>query len=142
MAVNNKKKVVIAVLIALITSISLFLLFGIATSIIPNKLFTRMTPIGWLEYASLLTTSLLLGVYIGLTYYQRKTKSMKCDAAAASGSISGFLTFGCSICNKLLVFLLGIIGVLTYFEPIRPIFGILGLGLLSGAIFYKARGLI
>ena len=108
---NNTKKGIITILIAIVIGIFLFLLFGIVASIIPNKFFTRMTPVGWLEYASFLTTSLLLGAYIGLTYYQRKTKSVTCDASATTGGIFGFLTFGCSICNKILVFFLGVAGV-------------------------------
>ena len=126
----------------LASTVIVYLVFGIVTSTIPNPFFTRMTPVGLLEQAYLLVTSIILGSYIGLLYYGKNyDKSKKCNVAATSGGIFGFLTFGCSVCNKILVFFLGVAGVLTYFEPIRPILGILSTGLLSFAIFTKAKNL-
>lgn len=128
-----------AMILACVSSIAFFLFFGIVTAIIPNVLFTRMSPITWLEYASLILTSLLLGAYIGLSRYESAIRARKCNMTAAAGGITGFLTFGCSVCNKLLVLLLGVTGILQYFEPIRPAFGLMSLALLVGALFYRLR---
>lgn len=137
-----KGKKLIAVLMGALVSVVFYLVFGIVTAIIPNRFFTRMTPVGWLEYASLALTSALLGLYFGLSYYVKATKRDKsCNASATAGGIFGFLTFGCSICNKILVFFLGVTGILTYFEPIRRYLGIVSIGLLGTAIFYKANGI-
>ncbi|MBS3114520.1 hypothetical protein J4448_05450 [Candidatus Woesearchaeota archaeon] len=137
---RHKRNAIITFFIAVGTAAILYVVFGAVTAIIPNPFFTRMTQVGWLEQSSLLITSSLLGTYIGLLYYGRiASKNKVCNATAASGGIFGFLTFGCSICNKILVFFLGIAGVLTYFEPLRPLLGILSIGLLLFAVLAKAR---
>lgn len=103
-------------------SILFFVAFGIVTVLIPNKIFFRMTSINYLDYLFLTLTSILLGIYTSLHIYQKKQKSnKKCTASAYSGGIFGFLGFGCSICNKILILLLGVAGVLTYIEPYRPL---------------------
>lgn len=129
------------ILIAISSGIIMFLIFGIVTAIIPNSFFIRMTPVTWLEWASLVITSLLLGTYFGLSYYGKKVKSTKCNTTATAGGIFGFLTFGCSICNKILILLLGVSGVLKYFEPVRPALGFLSIGLLGTALVYKAKNI-
>ena len=139
---GNKRNAITAFLLAIGAAALLYAIFGAVTSIIPNSFFTRMTPVRWLEQTSLLITSLLLGVYIGLLYYGKASgKDKVCNASATTGGVFGFLTFGCSICNKILVFFLGIAGVLTYFEPLRPLLGISSIGLLGFAIFKKAKGI-
>lgn len=139
---RNKRNAIIVFFIAIGTAALLYVIFGSVTAIIPNPFFTRMTPVGWLEQTSLLMTSSLFGVYIGLLYYGRTTSKNKvCNATATTGGVFGFLTFGCSICNKILVFFLGITGVLTYFEPIRPLLGTLSIGLLGIAVFAKAKNI-
>ena len=136
----NKK--IKSILIAVGSAVLSYLIFGAVTAVIKNPFFTRMTPVGALENFSLAITSLLVGFYIGLVYYGRAAKKDKvCNASATAGGVFGFLTFGCSICNKILVFLFGVTGVLTYFEPLRPSLGILSIGLLSFAIFKKAKGI-
>lgn len=139
---GNRKNAIIALLMAAGTASLLYIIFGAVTAIIRNPFFTRMTPVGWLERTSLFITSLLLGIYIGLLYYGRTaSKNKVCTATATTGGVFGFLTFGCSICNKILIFFLGVTGVLTYFDPIRPMLGILSIGLLGFAVLTKARRL-
>lgn len=137
---GNKRNAITAFLLAIGAAALLYAIFGTVTSIIPTSFFTRMTPVGWLERISLFITSLLLGVYIGLLYYGKASgKDKVCNASSTTGGVFGFLTFGCSICNKILVFFLGIDGILTYFEPLRPILGISSIGLLGFAIFKKSQ---
>ena len=131
-----------AVLISIGTAILSYMVFGTVTAIISNRFFTRMTPFGLWEQISLLVTSALLGAYIGLVYYAKASgKDLVCNTSAAAGGVFGFLTFGCSICNKVLVFFLGIVGVFAYFEPIRPLLGIVSVGFLGFAIFNKAKSI-
>jgi len=138
----NRNKKLKSILLGIGIAAILYIIFGAVTAIIPNKFFTRMTPVELLEHSSLLITSILLGAYVGLLHYGKTTgKDKLCNASATTGGVFGFLTFGCSICNKILVFFLGITGVLAYFEPIRPILGFLSIGLLGFAVITKARSL-
>jgi len=124
------KKIKLPLFYGILSSASFFIILGSISAVIPNSLFTRMTPVGFIEWGSLILTSLLIGLYIGLFYYIKKNNLGKCNLIATSGGILGFLTFGCSICNQLLILILGVSGVLTYFEPIRPILGIISIGFL------------
>ena len=75
-------------------------------------------------------------MYVSLYLHQKK-ENKKCNVSAASGGIFGFLGFGCSICNKILILFLGVAGVLTYVEPYRPFIGFVGVGLMSYAVYTK-----
>ncbi|MBS3105267.1 hypothetical protein J4234_03365 [Candidatus Woesearchaeota archaeon] len=134
----NKK--LLAVLIGIGSAALIYLVFGMVTSVIQNRFFTRMTPVGWLEYASLGLTSLMMGAYFGIAFYAKSANKV-CDTTAAAGGVFGFLTFGCSICNKILVFFLGVAGVLTYFDPLRPFLGIVSIFFLGFAIYKKAENI-
>lgn len=134
------KTKMISLLIGIGSAVLLFLLFGSVAAVVPNAFFTRMTSVGWLEWTILVTTSVLLGVFIALTYYDKRTKTV-CTANATAGGVFGFLTFGCAVCNKVLIFLLGAAGVMTYFEPVRPFLGVVSVGLLGGSVVYKINGL-
>ena len=137
---KKASKQLASAIIAIGTAMVFYIIMGSVTSVIPNRFFTRMTPVGWLEHASLLITSLLIGAYIGISYYVKATNKDKvCNTSAAAGGVFGFLTFGCSICNKILVFFLGVAGVLTYFDPIRPLLGFFSMGFLGYAIYAKSR---
>lgn len=135
MHINKKlKSVLLGIGIAAVS----YVIFGIVTAIISNKFFTRMTPFGLWEQISLIVTSMLLGAYFGLAYYGKASgKDKICNTTATAGGVFGFLTFGCSICNKILVFFLGIAGVFTYFEPIRPFLGIVSILFIGYAIYIK-----
>jgi len=122
-------------------SILFFVLFGTVTILIPNKFFARMTPVTALDYVFLIFTSLLLGTYVSFHQYQKKYGSKKCGIAATSGGVFGFLGFGCAVCNKILVLLLGFAGVLMYIEPYRPQIGLVGVGLLGYAVYSKGKSI-
>ncbi len=126
---------------ALLFGIIFFAAFGTVTVLIPNTFFVRMAPITMLDYILLGLTSLLSGLYASFHLHQKKHGNKKCAITAASGGVSGFLGFGCSVCNKVLVLLLGISGVLTYIEPYRPVIGFAGVGLLGYAVYAKGKGL-
>jgi hypothetical protein len=125
-------------LIGSLAGISLLLLFGIPTDLIPNRLFIRMIPATALDYVFLVATSVLLGGYVGLLYY-RKSGGAREDLAAMGGGVAGIFAFGCPICNAILVSLVGSSALLTYYEPVRPLVGVLGIALLAGAVYLKMR---
>ena len=138
----NRKEAIRYLLLGLAFSIGIFMLFGSVTALIPNAFFKRMSQATLLDYIFLAITSLLTGAYISLSIYQKRHISRKCDIAAAGGGIGGFLGFGCAVCNKILVWLLGIGGVLTYVEPYRPFIGSVGIGLMSYAVYKKGNAIM
>src|SRR3989344_6857927 len=109
-----------------------FFISGIVTSLLPNPLFTRMTPISTLDYIFLVSSSILLGTYVSIHHYKKNTIK-KCDTVATAGGIGSFLAFACPVCNKLLVLIFGATALMTYFEPYKPVLGIVSNGLLGAA---------
>ena len=124
------------VFIGIIASIVIFLIYGIPTDLIPNKYFIRMIPIELTDYIFLSFTSIMLGTYIALSYYDKKAK--KCDYTAYGGAVVGIFAVGCPICNVALISLFSATTILTYFEPYRPILGYLTIGILGSALYFKA----
>jgi hypothetical protein len=133
MELKNKSLV-----IAGLTSVLLMFFFGIPTALLPSGLFIRMVPATALDYFFLAGTSVLLGGYFGLQFY-KKSGGAKEDLAALGGGLAGLFAFGCPICNALLASLMGTSALLTYYDPLRPFLGLLGIGLLGGAIYLKLR---
>jgi len=129
-------------LLGLVISIAIFISLGVLTAVIPNQFFVRMTAINYLDYVFLALTSILMGTYVSLSIYSKKNGNTLCKPAAYSGGIFGFLGFGCALCNKLLLLLLGAAGVLTYVEPFRPVLGSVGIGLMGFAVYGKGNDIV
>lgn len=120
------------------TGIFFFVVSGIVTVLLPNQFFTRMTPIHTLDYVFLVSSSILLGAYVGVHYYKKNTVK-KCTTIASVGGVGSFLAFACPVCNKLLVFVFGATALITYFEPYRPLLGFLSTGLLGFALYWRIK---
>ncbi len=129
-----------SIIIGSLATLAIFAAFGIVTVLLPNELFIRMTPVYVYDYIFLVITSILSGAYIGLWYYTKKTQT-KCNYAAAGGAVGGLFSFGCAICNKLLILLLGVTGVVAYFMPIQPILGVVSVALLAYAVYMQSKTL-
>ncbi|MDQ2905947.1 MAG: hypothetical protein M3Y81_20690, partial [Chloroflexota bacterium] len=56
-----------------------------------------------------------------------------------AGFFLSFFSVGCPICNKLVVFLLGLGGAMTFFNPLRPFLGIASIVLLAVTLFLRVR---
>jgi len=122
------------------TGAALFFLMGVPTDLIDTPLFVRMVPRTPLDYGFLVVNSLLLGAYASLYYCGReRIRTGKEDYAAFGGTLGGVLAFGCPICNKLLVLLIGVAGALTYIDPYRPFLGFASSGLIGLAVLSKVR---
>ncbi|MBI2971812.1 MAG: hypothetical protein HYY37_05325 [Candidatus Aenigmarchaeota archaeon] len=127
-----------SILIGSLAALTILLAFGFITALIPNALFIRMTPVYFYDYVFLSLTSILSGAYMGLWYYAKRTQA-KCNYAAAGGAVGGLFSFGCAICNKILILLLGVTGVVTYFMPLQPVLGVISLILLSYAVYKQSK---
>lgn len=108
-----------------------FIVTGAVTGLIPNDLYVRMVPITILDYFFLFTTSVLAAVYFG---------AEKCSAfggkLAGIGGVTGFLAFGCPVCNVLLMAFFSTSAVMTYFDPLRPFLGVVST-LMLGLFVYR-----
>ena len=124
--------------IGLVLGTGFFLLFGGITAVVPNSWFTRMIPTTLLDWFFLVLSSLLIGAYISVHFYKKKT-AKTCNATMAAGGAGSFFAFACPICNKLLVALFGTTLLMTYFEPYRPVLGFVSNGLLAGALYWRIR---
>lgn len=129
-----------AIFVGSLAAVGIALAFGILTVLIPNTFFTRMTLTHWYDYIFLLLTAVLGGASLGLWYY-RKGIEQRCMVTNASGMVGGIFSFGCAICNKLLLLLFGVSGVLAYFMPIQPYLGVVSVGLLSAGVYWQYRNL-
>ncbi len=129
-----------AVLSGIGVAILFFLFSGIVAAVIPNPWFIRMTSLTKLDIFFLVSSSLLLGVYAGIYFFQ-KHRSKVCSLTSSSGGIAGFFSFACPVCNKLLVLLFGTSALLTYLEPMRPFLGFLSILLLSVGIYWQIQNI-
>ena len=117
--------------ISLSITVATFLLFGTVTALWSNPFFIRMTEVSDLAYVIISFETILIGLFFGI-------RAPKCAVKKAGfGGIFGFLGFGCSLCNKLLLLLFGSSFLLTYFEPIRYYVGVTGILIFSFALFQK-----
>ncbi|WP_323174665.1 hypothetical protein [Natrialba sp. PRR66] len=127
-----------------------FLLFGLVTGLIPNPLYVRMVPRTPVDYLFLTLTALLAGVYVA---QRLATEVVDPDFEDAEGSgtddatgedrwmlgglVGGFLAVGCPICNVVLLALFSSSALMTYFDPLRPLLGLLSVALLAGLIYVR-----
>lgn len=118
-------------LVSALIALGVFVSLGTLTALWRNPLFARMTPItGW-DFVILGLEAFLLGLYLG-------ARTPACAVSRAGlGGVLGFLGFGCSICNQVLMLLFGASFLLTYFEPYRYLFGFAGVALLALAVHRK-----
>ena len=110
---------------------AIILVLGTFTALWQNPWFFRMTPVGPWDYVILGLEGTLLGLYLGV-------RVTGCGIKRATfGGVLGFLGFGCSICNKLLMLVFGAGFLLTYFEPVRYPIGAVGVAVLGFALYKK-----
>lgn len=112
---------------------------GVLTALIPNWYFIRTIESTPLDYLFLALTALGMGAYAGLSSYQGERLRTGDGYRASGGFLLGFLGFGCPTCNKLLLLLLGSGGTLAFVNPLRPLFGALGVALLGYVLYRKWR---
>ncbi|GEM_PF-646616 len=113
------------------------LALGVPTALVPTPYFVRMVPATPWDYLFWVLTSLLVGAFVALRLYGRGGR----EGTAVGGALGGVLAFGCPICNKLLVALLGASAVLAYVDPYRPAIGAASLALLGAALYSQVRGI-
>ena len=116
---------------SLIIATAAFILLGTTTALWDNSYFFRMTEVNVWDYIILSLESILIGLFFGVRLPICAIKK------AGFGGVLGFIGVGCSVCNKILLFLFGSSFLLFYFEPIRHYFGAFGILLFSHALFQR-----
>jgi len=117
------------ILYGLFSSIIYFLVFGAISAVFSNPFFIRMTPVILFDWFLLVITSILIGLYVFL-YFSLRDNNSSGIRCATTGGVLSFLAFACPVCNKIIVLILGFSGAMTYFYPIQPFLGVLGIILL------------
>ncbi|ELY82071.1 hypothetical protein C488_00572 [Natrinema pellirubrum DSM 15624] len=124
--------------------IGVFLLFGLVTGLLPNPLYVRMVPRTPIDYLFLTSTALLAGVYTAQRLATERVEpgledgdTSSEDRLALGGLVGGFLAVSCPICNVVLLALFSSSAVMTYVDPLRPVFGALSVVLLVGLIYVR-----
>lgn len=113
-----------------------FLLLGAVTGLLPNPVYVRMVPRTPADYLFLVATSAFAGAYL----YQRSLAEEPVgDRFATGGVVGGFLAFGCPICNAVLLALFSSSALMTYFDPLRPVLGVVSVLLFAGLLYYQRR---
>ena len=115
----------------LIIASAAFLLLGAMTALWSNPFFMRMTEVSGWDYIILSFESLMIGLFFGIRAPHCATKK------AGIGGVLGFVGFGCSICNKILLLLFGSSFLLSYFEPVWHYVGSLGILLFFSGLFQR-----
>ena len=111
---------------------------AIPMAIVANPWFTRMTPVYADQYFFWLGTSVLAGALLA-TYLPGH--GLRGSVGGAGGGVLAYLAIGCPICNKLVVGLLGVSGALSYFQPIQPFLGGVGVVLMAATLACRIRDL-
>ena len=129
-------------LVAAAVAVLAGLAMGIPTGVVPTSFYTRMTPVVWWNYPVWAISALLAGL-VAATYV--RTGGAAPAAPDRSGRTLGatvLSTFavGCPICNKLVVALIGASGALSYWAPLQPVLGVLGIALLGTGLTVRLRG--
>lgn len=120
-------------------SIITFLVLSIPTAVIKTIFFTRMTPVYSYDYVFLVINSLLIGFYYALTKTSNNSQVCKVEKKSLFGQALAMFGIACPICNKLLVFLLGIPFLLTFLEPVRPFISLASMFILLWLIYKKLQ---
>lgn len=116
---------------ALLWALFFFLMTGVVTGLIQNPFYVRMVPITVLDYLFLFTTSILAGLYFG-----KEECSLLGNRIAGISGVTGFLAFGCPICNVILLSFFSTSAIMTYIDPLRPYLGVFST-LLIGFFVYR-----
>lgn len=116
------------------------LAIGVPTAVIPNGVFSRMTPVRPLDYLFLALTALLMGLLAALYTVPAGMCAVSGTRLTSAGVLS-FLAVGCPVCNKIVLILLGASGAMSYWAPLQPLLGSASVVLLAATLILRVRQL-
>jgi hypothetical protein len=122
----------------LLGALAAVVLIGVPTDVLPNPWFTRMTPVSMLDQVLLGANAGLFGL-LAASAAMRAGRPARGAAQATTGGVLAWLAIGCPVCNKIVVALLGASGAMSWYAPLQPILGVLGLMLAVSALVVQRR---
>ena len=128
-------------LAALLFAVLAGFLMGVPTGVVPTSFYMRMTAVTWWDYPVWAVSALLVGL-TAATYVAAGDALPGPDRSARTIGASLLATFaiGCPVCNKLVVALIGVSGALSYWSPLQPVLGLLGIALLTAGLAVRLCG--
>lgn len=106
------------------------LTLGVPTDVIDTPVFTRLVPVRWWEYVTVVAASVLVGAWA--------TRSRPLGRGGVSmmlvGLVSIALSLGCPHCNRAVVWLIGLDRTLTWWAGAQPVLAVLGCALAVVAL--------
>ena len=124
--------------IASLVGLGFLALLGAVTALIPNPIFTRMVQITTWDYLFLILLPILLSTFIFLKL-ENKSKDQKNEYTAFGAAFVSIFALGCPICNALLISIFSATALLAYFDPYRPVLGLISSVLLIVAIAFEYK---
>lgn len=132
--------------VALVTAALVALVVGAFTALVHTGVFERMLPATWWDYPVWLASALLAGL-TAATYVESGSSRTATTAPPVDRSrrtlvataVAG-LAVGCPICNKVVVFALGVSGALSYWAPLQPVLGVASVLVLLGGLLARLCG--
>jgi hypothetical protein len=125
---------------AVVGALAVALAIGLPTEMIPNPLFSRMTPVLWWNYPVWLATAVLSGLLIATYVREGGSGHERPSRRGGIGGVLAFFAVGCPVCNKLVVVALGTSGAMSWFAPVQPLLALGALVLLGIALRGRLRG--
>ncbi|MDQ3677716.1 MAG: hypothetical protein M3401_13095 [Actinomycetota bacterium] len=128
--------------VAVAAAVLVGLLIGVPTGVVRTSFYTRMTPVTWWDYPVWAISALLVGLTAATYVRVGGAASMGADRSrrALGATLLSTFAVGCPICNKLVVALIGVSGALSYWAPLQPVLGVLGIMLLLGGLTVRLGG--
>lgn len=125
---------------ALLATLTIALAMAVPTAILENPWFTRMTPVEPDQYFFWIATSIVMGLLVA-SYLPSVSAGPRGRGSGAGAGVLTTLAIGCPICNKVVVAVMGVSGAFSYFAPVQPLLGAVGLVLALLALTMRVRGL-
>jgi hypothetical protein len=113
------------------------LAIGVPTALLPNPMFTRMTPPAWWNWPVWIATSVLAGLV--LATYVKAPDGATAGVRAGGGGVLSLLAVGCPLCNKFVVASLGAAGAMQWWAPLQPLLGLGSAALLAWSLRTRIR---
>lgn len=128
---GSRRRAAAFVALSVVAAVAYGAAIAVPTAIIPNPLFTRMTPPTAWSWLFWLLPALLFGPLAASYVVALRRPGCAADGATMGAGLLSFLAVGCPVCNKVVVALMGVSSALTYFQPIQPLLGAASVALLA-----------
>lgn len=107
------------------------LVIAIPSRVLPNPVFTRMTPVRWWDYLVLVVVTVLAAAWLAAPVVAGWNRGA---VRGTSGVVLSTLAVGCPLCNKVVVAMLGASGALTLWAPLQPLVAVVSVLAMGAAV--------